>query len=66
MKYFGDAVTRVPFKRFGRHYFILKGDAVHPRLLYSPYRRRGELRLLLSHIGDVNLETQVNRVSYKS
>ena len=66
MKYFGDAVTRVPFKRFGRHYFILKGDAVHPRLLYGLYRRRVELHLLLVHIGDANLETQVNRVSYRS
>ena len=54
MKYFGDAVIRVRFNKYGRHYFILKGDAVHLRLLYGPYRRCVELRLLLVHIGDAS------------
>ena len=62
MKYFGDAVIRVLFNKYGRHYFILKGDEVHPRLLYGPYRRCVELRLLFVHIRDANLETKKNRL----
>ena len=62
MKYFGDTVTRVPFKRFGRHYFILKGDTVtlNVEKLFYPIKETRFIRV--SYI--VPIEDAANCVSY--